>query len=133
MRTTLSAKLSVLIVVLLLAAREPLAQTKPTFGGNCEDALALIDTAAVDIMNQPDEYVIAIARLGERESSGRLNQRRLNDVMDRLSNKTRNHAVGAIGQRIKGKGRVELYVHGKLTYIILFPTNRRIDCRNCCG
>jgi hypothetical protein len=74
----------------------------------------LIDTAAVDVMNQPDEYVIAIARLGDREASSVLNRLRLNDVMDRLTEKTRNHAVGASGQRIKGKGRVELYVHGKL-------------------
>jgi hypothetical protein len=130
MRTNLFGTFLMLVAIFLWASRETLAQTKPTFGVNCEDALALIDTAAVDAMNQPAEFVIAIARLGNGESSGRLNQQRLNDVMQRLSEKTRDRAVGALGRRIKGKGRIELYVHGRLAYVILFPRNRRIDCRN---
>jgi hypothetical protein len=133
MRTNLIATFLVLLAFFVWASRQASAQTKPTFGVNCEDALALIDTAAVDMMNQPDENVIAVARLGDRESSRRLNQQRLNDVMQRLSEKTRNRAVGATGRRINGKGRVELYVHGRLAYVILFRTNHRIDCRTCCG
>ena len=120
---------SLALTIAFASCADLVAQTKPTFGRNCEDALALIDNAAVDVMKQPDEYVIAIARLGNRETSRALNQRRLDDVMDRLTEKTRNRAVGASGQRIKGQGRVELYVRGKLSYVILFPTNRRIDCR----
>ena len=129
MRIRLDTVLLILMVV-LLAARGAPAQDKPIFGRNCEDALAYIDHAAIDVMNQPDEYVIAIARLGNRETSRVLNQRRLGDVMDRLTDKTSNRAVGGLGQRINGQGRVELYVRGKLSYVILFPTNRRIDCRN---
>jgi hypothetical protein len=129
MRTRLTATLLVLLAVVVSPLPELFAQTKPTTGVNCEDALALIDTAAVEVMNKPDENVIAIARLGDRELSRRLNQQRLNDVMARLFEKTRNHAVGATGRRVNGQGRVELYVHGKLAYVILFPTNRRIDCR----
>jgi hypothetical protein len=62
------------------------------------------------------------------ESSRVLKQQRLGDVMARLTNKVRNRAVGGLGHRINGKRRVELYVRGKLPYVILFPTKRRIDC-----
>ena len=126
----LDTTLLILMAVVVLAARDAPAQDKPIFGRNCEDALALIDLAIIDVMDQPDEYVIAIARLGKRETSRVLNQRRLDDVIDRLDDKTRNRPVGGLGQRINGQGRVELYVRGKLSYVILFPTNRRIDCRN---
>lgn len=128
MRLRLDTILLFLMAVVLFAAREAPAQDKPIFGRNCEDALALIDMAIIDVMDPPDEYVIAIARLGNRETSRVLNQRRLDDVMDRLTRKTR--AVGGLGDRINGQGRVELYVRGKLSYVILFPKNRRIDCRN---
>jgi hypothetical protein len=133
MRNKLCATLLVLVAIVYSTTLEVFPQERPITGGSCEDALALIDAAALGVLNQANENVIAIARLGDRESSSRLNQLRLNEVMDRLSDKTSNHAVGGTGQRIRGKGRVELYVHGKLAYIILFPTNRRIDCRNCCG
>jgi hypothetical protein len=117
----------------LVTGENILEQGKPAIGRDCEGALTMIDTAAVDAMNNPEAYVIAIARLGNRETSRVLNQQRLTDVMYRLNEKTRNRAVGASGRRFNGPGRVELYVNGRLLYVIEYSRNRRIDCRGCRG
>jgi hypothetical protein len=51
MRLKLSAVFLALAMLLIVCGHDPLfAQAKPTFGSNCEDALALIDFAALDVM-----------------------------------------------------------------------------------
>lgn len=102
----------------------------PTRPNNCEDALALLDTAAVDALTDVKSSIIVIARLGDREKSQKLNQRRLEAAVDRLKEKARNNVVGATGGRVQGLGRLELYVGGKLLYVIAYPRNGIIDCRD---
>ena len=122
-----------IVLSLILINQTVSAQTKPVIGSTCEDALALLDTAALDAMKDPDSYIIVIARLGDRERSTALNQRRLKAVLERLNDKARNKVAGASGARVSGSGRVEIYVGGKLLYVLSYSRNGIIDCRGCCG
>ncbi len=78
-----------------------------------------------------DEPVILIARLGDKEVSGRLNRRRLQVARLYLHvgrglepPLKEEHIVTAEGERIRGTGRIEAYVRGKLFMIFVFKRNR---------
>jgi hypothetical protein len=104
------------------------AQDKVWVGHNCEDALALLDNTALEARKDSQTSVIVIARLGTGERSRSLNGRRLAPVMDYLRRKAANPLVGAAGGRVRGYGRIELYVAGKLFYVLAYRRNRLIDC-----
>jgi hypothetical protein len=73
-----------------------------------------------------DELVIVIARLGDSESRKNLNYRRLHNVKTFLTEfladasvrRRQETIILAEGQRVKGYGRVELYIKGKLYEIL---------------
>src|SRR5437870_1824701 len=44
---------------------------------NCEDLLLQLEQAVKQVQQNPDSYLILIARLGDRESSSKLNKMRL--------------------------------------------------------
>jgi hypothetical protein len=87
--------------------------------GGCEFNNSVLTVLA---QNTPaDELIIVIARLGDRESRKNLNSRRLHNVKifltEFLVDSVRRRPetiILAEGQRVKGYGRVELYVKGKL-------------------
>lgn len=81
-----------------------------------------------------DSVVIAVARLGDGEYRQELNRRRLQNVMTSLTDNLglrRERVVLASGERIRGYGRVELYVGGKLVDALLVNRGRDL-CVDCC-
>jgi hypothetical protein len=93
---------------------------------NCESNKAYFDYVATHAGE--NEAIIVIARLGEGESSRAYNQRRLHNIATYLSYireipKTR--IVTAEGERVTGRGRVEVYVRGEL--MIVFGVGRNQD------
>ncbi len=81
-----------------------------------------------------DRVVIVVARLGDGEYAQELNRRRLANVMTVLTVKLgakKERVVIASGERVRGYGRVELYVGGQLVDALL--VNRGKDlCVDCC-
>lgn len=100
-----------------------------TQSNNCEDALLYYDMTVLEARKDKGSYIILIARLGEGERSQKLSQRRLKDAKDYLDYKGEDKIVIAYGERVKGHGRVEMYVSGKLLYALRHPRNSYIDCR----
>ncbi len=130
MRLKLSAIFLTVLTFLALRGRETLfAQDKPVVGHNCEDSLALLDEVALEARKDKLATIIVIARLGTGEKVASLNAKRLGQVMDYLRRKAANTVVSASGGRAKGYGRIELFVAGKLLYVLAYPRNRLIDCR----
>lgn len=131
--------ISVLLVCASAAAAQDISQpaggapikmeTKPT---NCEFHIATLD-AAHDQAGK-DGLVIVIARLGDGEQRVDLNHRRLHNVrtylveFDRRSPQT---IITAEGERVKGYGRVELYVGGKLFYVLMIRPNADFAVGSC--
>ena len=74
-----------------------------------------------------EKSIIMIARLGDDEVSRRIILRRLSALSDYFVN-TRGIAVGnaitAEGERVRGLGRVEVYVGGKLFVVFRMRRNR---------
>jgi hypothetical protein len=108
-------------------------QSKLTVGqsrpNNCEDAQLYLDMSAVEAGKVGGDPIIAIARLGDGERSLGLNWRRLGFARDYLINRRGwDNIVAASGERVKGYGRVELYVGGKLLYVLLYPKRGQISC-----
>ena len=102
------------------------SQTKPN---NCEDAMLYLDMSVSEAGKDREGYLIAVARLGDGERSLEFNRRRLGFARAYLENQRGwNRIVSASGERAKGYGRVELYVGGKLLYVLLYPKKGYISC-----
>ena len=128
-----------LVILLLIPtisfAQQPSAyDLKPT---NCEMNAAKLDGIPQTRFqgNSADDVVIVIARPGSREFSHELNRRRLFNVRYRLE-KYRGLQPGRVvlaeGDRVKGYGRVELYVDGKLFDVLVASPGKDL-CVSCCG
>jgi hypothetical protein len=88
---------------------------------------------ATEVDNR-DGVVIAIARLGDGESRQELSRRRLHNVLTVLTDNLglrRERIVLASGERVRGYGRVEIYVGGKLVDALLVDRGRDL-CVDCC-
>jgi hypothetical protein len=107
----------------------PAVQSTPD---GCEMNSSSLNIVAKDELPR-DGVVIAIARLGNGETSRLLNQRRLLGVKGGLikSGLPEQRIVIAEGERVIGYGRVELYSAGKLQMTLLaFPN--KVLCVDCC-
>lgn len=104
----------------------------PTTPGNCETNASDLNTVAKDELSR-DGVVIAIARLGNKETSRIHNRRRLVAVDHGLvkSGLPAQRVITAEGERVEGYGRVELYAAGKLRMVILANPNKGL-CVECC-
>jgi hypothetical protein len=122
-----------LLLLFLCITPKSVAQIRgeytPTSAHNCEDALAILDFTLIEGQKDKESKFIVIAHLGDGERSQRLNQKRLRDVRSYFRQKGESRVVLASGERMKGLGRLELYVSGKLLYILAFPRNGYISCR----
>jgi hypothetical protein len=81
-----------------------------------------------------DGVVIAVARLGDGEYRQELNRRRLQNVLTGLTDNLglrEERVVLASGGRVRGYGRVEIYVGGKLVDALLVDRGRDL-CVDCC-
>lgn len=95
---------------------------------NCEDLLLQLEQAVKQVQQNPDSYLILIARLGDREYSSKLNRTRLKPFATYLNRFNGLNLVMAEGTKVKGNGRVELYVGGRLTKVWLVKTNSQFHC-----
>ena len=105
--------------------------TSPTRPVNCEDVTAYVETAMVMAQEAgEDSYLIIIARLGDGERSRKLNLGRVNTVRAFLR-RWRGKSVVAEGERVKGHGRLEIYVGGKQVFILPLGRNAKVDFWSC--
>ena len=117
------------IVAFLLLLACPSAAQEPT---NCESNITFL--AAAHYGAGESGLLIAISRLGEAESKS-INQRRLHNVRAFLAEYQKARApetiVLAEGERVKGFGRVELYVKGNLHSVIVMRRNADLSVGAC--
>lgn len=124
---------SALIVVLLMFS-SAITSAQESNSSHCEEHSAFLDVISQEALlgAGKDGVLIAIARLGIGESSKELSRRRLENVRVYLRNRLpEGKLVVAAGERVKGLGRVEMYVGGKLVETLLANRNKDL-CVACC-
>lgn len=95
----------------------------------CEGAATRLDFAVVNTRKIEGAYLILIARLGTGESSRTLNQARLSGVEEYVLRRGSDlKYVLAQGSRVKGLGRIEIYVGGQLADIMPLRKNAKGYC-----
>jgi len=125
---------SLLLVSAALAAAQDSSragkmETKPT---NCEFHIATLDAAHNEAGGAG--LVIVIARLGDGEHRQDLNRRRLHNVRTYLvefGHRSPETIITAEGERVNGYGRIELYVAGKLFYVLMIRPNADFAVGSC--
>jgi len=95
----------------------------------CEGAAERLDFAVVNTRKLEGAYLILIARLGSGEFSRSLNQARLSIVEEYVLRRGSDlKYVLAQGSRVKGLGRLEVYVGGQLADIMPLRKNAKGYC-----
>ena len=114
----LKALISTSFILLLVVPSEGQSVTvRPEKPINCEDFQAHLDHVIIEWQKLEGTYLILIARLGTGERDKQLNRARLDYVEPYL--KTRNvRYLRTEGDRVKGLGRLEVYVGGRLAMSI---------------
>jgi hypothetical protein len=85
-----------------------------------------LDIAIIEWQRLKETRLILVARLGDGERDRKLNRMRLRYVEDYLNKKDVQY-VFAEGERVKGLGRMEVYVGGRLAMSIpLMKGSRRL-------
>jgi hypothetical protein len=112
-----------------LAAQSSVS-TKPSFedGERCESVKAYLDYVHVEAGN--DKMIFLVARLGDGESSRRLNRRRSANIYRYLTATRRiprERIVKVEGERMRGNGRVEVYVGGSLIMVFTLKRGREMS------
>lgn len=101
---------------------------------NCEMNLQNLEFARDAARRETEGFLIIVARLGDGERRRTLNSRRLHNVRLQLTRLgvSAGRVIVAEGERVKGWGRVELYVRGEM--IGALPVKQGGDlCVGCCG
>ena len=99
---------------------------------NCEDLLAMLDIAIIDWRELPGTHFIMIASRGTGEQAPNLIRGRFDYAEDYLKRKQVQYLF-AEGSPIKGAGRIEIYVGGRLTTSIPVKKNATRLCRGTTG
>ena len=95
----------------------------------CEGAATRLDFAVIDTQKLEGAYLIIIARLGTGEFSRSLNQTRLANAKEYVLRRgSALKYVLAEGSRVKGLGRLELYVGGQLAETLPLRKNAKGYC-----
>lgn len=93
-----------------------------------------------DIMlsTPPDETIIVIARVGDRDFKQNINKRRLHNIrtywaqgLGERSRRKLETIIIAEGESVKGLGQVEFYVSGKLVEVIKAHPNSDLNAADC--
>lgn len=112
------------------AARYSQTDPRPT---NCENHIAVLEAANQDAGK--DGLIILIARLGSGDNKQELNQHRLHSarayLTEYLHARSPNTIVIAEGERVEGYGRIEIYVGGKLYYVLAIKANADLSVGSC--
>ncbi len=109
-------------------------ETYVAIGNTCESNIARLDRIHSEAGN--DGLVIAIARLGDGEQSQRLNQRRLRNIrlyLERVRGRAPKTIITAESDRARGRGRVEIYVGGKLMDVLGLRRSEDLYAGSCDG
>jgi hypothetical protein len=104
-----------------------------SIGNTCESNIARLDNWD---SKAGDELVIAIARLGAGERERVLNRRRLHNVrlyLETVRGRDPKKIVTAEGESARGRGRVEIYVGGKLVDVMGMGRNEDFAAGSCDG
>ena len=101
----------------------------PTAPVDCEWATLYMEDATVRA-HEAESYLIVVARLGDGELSRRLNAQRMKSVRAFLG-RSRLKSVVAEGERVNGYGRLEIYVGGKLLFVLPLRRNKDVDFFSC--
>ena len=118
-------KTGLLLLLALVTPGFPIvqAQTKldppPGTVRKCGEAKAALDLLRNDAGDEG--VIILVARPGEGEYSSKVNRRRLYSAWSYLHHAGQfpeDRLVRAEGERVRGRGRVELYAKGKLMLIL---------------
>lgn len=110
--------------------QDPLSE-KPV---NCEDVMLYLDDSIVRARQTPGAYLIVIGRLGRKERNNLLNRMPLNAVESYIKRKSNLRYVIGEGSRVKnGLGRIEIYVGGRLVYVMPIKKNSRSFCTSAVG
>jgi hypothetical protein len=104
---------------------------------NCESNFVYLSqiTDMVKAQENQNGVLIIIARLGDGENRRGLNHRRLHNVRLQLNQQFRitpDKIIVAEGESVKGIGRIEFYLKGKMIDGLLVGKNDDI-CVGCCG
>ena len=95
----------------------------------CEGAATRLDFAVINTQKLAGSYLILIARLGTGEVSRTLNQTRLKNVEEYVLRRGADLKYAlAQGSKVKGLGRIEVYVGGKLAEIMPLRRNAKGYC-----
>jgi len=111
------AAVTMLLIVLACGStaqeKKPTADDKTFLPLSCEDSEALLDGVANEARSgvAKGDVLIAIVRLGSRETSAKLNQERLSAVKKFFIGRDipAQAIVAAEGERVGGLGQVEFY------------------------
>ncbi|HEY0003360.1 MAG TPA: hypothetical protein VGB17_01025 [Pyrinomonadaceae bacterium] len=103
---------------------------------DCEINLIRIEgvNKLATVESHRNSVVIVIARLGDGEYMQKLNRRRLQNVLTALTvnfGLKKERVVIASGERVRGYGRVEVYVSGQLVDALLVARGKDV-CVDCC-
>lgn len=123
-----------LVVTSAVAQNAESPATYVTIGNTCESNIARLDRIHSEAGD--DGLVIAIARIGDGEQSRRLNQRRLHNVrlyLERVRGRAPKTLITAESERARGRGRVEIYVGGKLVDVLGVARGEDLYAGSCDG
>lgn len=98
---------------------------------NCEVGGRYIDNAISRAARIEGTYLVAIIRPGTGESSLRLNEMRLLQIKAYFEYTRFSNYVVATGEGVRGYGRIELFVGGKLLYTLPLHKNRGMNLLSC--
>lgn len=113
------------------AQRDERFETIITEDSRCELRKLYFDL--IDIDAAEDSTIIIIAKLGSGEAS-RFNRRRLQNIYRYLTYNREipeERVVTATGQRIRGRGRIEVYVNGRLFVVFILNRNQDLIEEDC--
>lgn len=138
-RKSLTATMIVLLLAVGSVAQESISLNNPDtlIPTNCEMNSVKLDNALDRFIKKQSEgsTLILIARFGNGEYSRELNRRRLFNVKQYLvgiRGIDLKKIIVAESGRVKGYGRVEVYVGGVL-FEILVARRQKDLCLTCCG
>jgi hypothetical protein len=106
-----------LLIDVTPAISQTLASVTPDKPINCETFQAHLDHAIIEWAKHKETHLILIARLGTGEKDHRLSRARLVYIEDYLKSHEVRYLL-AEGSRVKGFGRLEVYVGGRLAMSI---------------
>lgn len=122
-RTLISTSL-ILLLAISTSGQSIRTPEKPI---NCETFQALLDFAIIDWRRLEGTHMIIITRLGTGETDKRLHRLRHYYVEEYIQKRDVRY-VFAAGERVKGYGRFEVYVGGRLNMSVPIQKGARRLC-----